>query len=113
MSKKKNTLRDLDDFLKQQASALVIPEPADIAPAAELLSTNQIAPQVPQDSPSTLEKHFEREGDTREKLYDFIIHSLEKRADPSPEDTVLINTTLYLKNGENWKEAIRQYWKNK
>lgn len=111
MSKKKNTLRDLDDFLKQQASLLVVPELNAMQAAAEPLppeisSGNQVT-AVP--APALSDGNFE----VREKLYDFIIHSLEKQQDSLPEDAVLINTALYLKNGENWKEAIRQYWKNK
>ena len=35
MSKKKNTLQDLDDFLKQQAAALVTPETLVDTPAVK------------------------------------------------------------------------------
>lgn len=108
MSKKKNTLRELDNFLKQQASLLVVPD----APA--------VAPIVKADEPVTQVLEVETpapvaEGtvESREKLYDLIIQSLEQRKDPSPEDAMLINTALYLKSGSNWKEAIRQYWQSR
>ena len=56
MSKKKNTLRDLDDFLKQQASLLVVPELNAMQAAAEPLppeisSGNQVT-AVPGGAPA-------------------------------------------------------------
>ncbi len=110
MSKKKNTLRDLDNFLKQQASLLVVPESPAVAPVDQSEEPDAIEAQEPEQpaAPVTSEAI-----ESREKLYDLIIHSLEKRKDPSPEDAVLINTALYLKSGSNWREAIRQYWQGR
>lgn len=110
MSKKKNTLRDLDNFLKQQASVLVVPEPPAVAPVAQPEEPADVSVQeTEQPAVPVISETIE----SREKLYDLIIHSLEKRKDPSPEDAVLINTALYLKSGSNWKEAIRQYWQGR
>ena len=125
MSKKKNTLKDLDDFLKQQAASLVQPTPLSekveaeevhkptssrpakpVEPEAELISTETILQDL-----KTLSK---QEGSAfRSKFYDLIIHSLESQPGSQPEDKMLINTALYLKSGGQWKEAIRAYWKNK
>lgn len=123
MSKKKNTLKDLDDFLKQQAASLVQPTPLSdkveaqevvhkpsaiqqVEPEAELISTETILQDL-----KTLSK---QEGSAfRTKFYDLIIHSLESQPGSQPEDKMLINTALYLKSGGQWKEAIRAYWKNK
>ena len=122
MSKKKNTLKDLDDFLKQQAASLVQPTPLsdkveaqevhkpsaiqEVEPQAELISTETILQDL-----KTLSK---QEGSAfRTKFYDLIIHSLESQPGSQPEDKMLINTALYLKSGGQWKEAIRAYWKNK
>lgn len=112
MSKKKNTLQDLDDFLKQQAATLVTPEslPASIAPHQEKETLS-----IPVDG-RNLSAAFNESPDNdpafRTKLYDFIIQTLEAQKESLPEDKMLINTALYLKNGTDWKSRIRQYWKD-
>ncbi|NJM25094.1 MAG: hypothetical protein HC859_05935 [Bacteroidia bacterium] len=114
MSKKKNTLKDLDEFLKQQAATLVAParlsdrieeKPvAQSAAATENISLPQIEEEL-----KSLSIH---EGPAfRNKFYDLIIKLLEAQSEPRPEDKLLINTALYLKSGDNWKEAIRDYWR--
>jgi hypothetical protein len=121
MSKKKNTLKDLDEFLKQQAASLVAP--------TQLSDTIQ-EPQPKQDT-STLLKETqteistakiledlkalaEKEGTSfRTKFYDLIIQSIETQKNSSPQDKMLINTVLYLKSGSNWKDVIRKYWRNR
>jgi hypothetical protein len=117
MSKKKNTLQDLDDFLKQQAASLVTPE--SLTETIEKPLLKETEPEVPKQSEvrkaseelqisgSTLDPMF------RKKLYDFIIDSLETQKDSLPEDKMLINTALYLKSGIDWKNAIRQYWRDR
>lgn len=121
MSKKKNTLKDLDEFLKQQAATLVAPaqlsdtirEPQSVAPklSTENADTVEINPAKILDDLSALAK---REGSSfRKVFYDLIIKSVETQAESSPEDKILINTALYLKAGNQWKETIRSYWRNK
>lgn len=114
MSKKKNTLQDLDDFLKQQAATLVTPEGLNSSPVIEDVSQTSV------EMPTAVSQQSDKEFDLslskddpafRKKLYDFIIDSLEKQKDSRPEDKMLINTALYLKHGDNWKEAIREYWR--
>jgi hypothetical protein len=118
MSKKKNTLQDLDDFLKQQAATLVTPEtlndtvePKQIIEKVELQTQKQNDEKTSIDEfqlfPSTQDPAF------RSKLYNFIIESLETQKDSIPEDKMLINTALYLKSGDDWKNAIRQYWRGR
>lgn len=128
MSKKKNTLKDLDEFLKQQAASLVSPpslrekieETAPPAPAIkEQPKVEAPAPQTsaPEEVSSAsilqdLKTLSEKEGVFfRQKLYDLIIQTLETQKKSLPEDKMLINTALYLKSGSLWKEAIREYWK--
>ncbi len=121
MSKKKNTLQDLDEFLKQQAAQLVSPEKLSHK------TTEPEAVKVPVEQPSapTIEEvsfekilrdlnslHKKVGSSFKNNLYDLIIQSLEDRP-TAPEDKMLINTALYLKSGENWKDAIRDYWKKK
>jgi len=135
MSKKKNTLKDLDEFLKQQAATLVAPtslrekieETAPAAPATKE-QPKAAAPATPAPaatpsattreavSPATILEDLktlsENEGVFfRQKLYDLIIRALENEKKSLPEDKMLINTALYLKSGNLWKEAIREYWK--
>lgn len=143
MSKKKNTLKDLDEFLKQQAATLVLP-----TPLSEKVESAKPAPPVEEDpvvekkavvtetrsSPITppvtkaatreisLEKILEdletlaqKEGTTfRKKVYDLVLQAADAEEGTSlPEDKMLINTILYLTNGPRWKDAIRDYWRIK
>lgn len=122
MSKKKNTLKDLDEFLKQQAATLVspvqlsekieAPEPVKQS-AAPSPTVTTFSEEV---STSTLLRDLNtlaaKEGSSyRKKFYDLIIQSLENQNQSLPEDKMLINTALYLKSGDNWKDAIRNYWR--
>lgn len=117
MSKKKNTLQDLDDFLKQQAATLVNPDilsreiesQAEVKPPASVTQEEETQP-VFEDLESLQAK---QDPAFRKKLYDFIIQSLEVQKDPLPEDKMLINTALYLKGGSDWKNVIRSYWRGK
>jgi hypothetical protein len=119
MSKKKNTLKDLDEFLKQQAASLVTPDPViandpervvpptDYSPgtdAREHVTTDMLYKdlvQLSQENPDSF----------RQKFYALIIQVLEAQPSSLPEDKMMINTALYLKSGDHWKEAIRDYWK--
>lgn len=120
MSKKKNTLRDLDDFLKQQAATLVAPEPLTKVEHVKVL----VSPleNVKEPEPEITSKKIIadiqalslKQGESlRDTLYNLIIQSLENAAEYKKEDTMLINTALYLKSGEQWKEQIKAYWADK
>jgi hypothetical protein len=125
MSKKKNTLKDLDEFLKQQAATLVspvqlsekidTPEPVKQNPvpspvAAAITSSEEVSSSTLLRDLNTLAA---KEGSSyRKKFYDLIIQSLENQSHSLPEDKMLINTALYLKSGDNWKDVIRNYWKS-
>ena len=118
MSKKKNTLKDLDEFLKQQAATLVSPsklneQPAP-KPAEEPAKTSEPPPDSITNILESLKALSEQNGAPfRKQFYDLIIETLESQHESLPEDKMLINTALYLKSPERWKEAIREYWKNK
>lgn len=124
MSKKKNTLKDLDEFLKQQAATLVAPTQLsekieEPQPAAKEKEAEPSRPETPAaiSDESILRDLVElskKEGPSfRKKFYDLIIRSLESQPSSLPEDKMLINTALYLKSGDQWKETIREYWKAK
>ncbi|HMG93746.1 MAG TPA: hypothetical protein VK589_26995 [Chryseolinea sp.] len=121
MSKKKNTLKDLDDFLKQQAATLVAPtalsdtlretvkEHKQDTTVTEIVTEVSVA-SILQDIKALSDK----EGTSfRKKFYDLVIKSLESLQNSTAEDKMLINTALYLKSPENWKETIRAYWKDR
>jgi hypothetical protein len=122
MSKKKNTLKDLDEFLKQQAATLVAPtklnEKATSDPehdqetSVSAVSTSvEISPGKILHDLQLLAKNDKNAF--RKDFYDLIIQSIESQDQSLPEDKMLINTALYLKSGQRWKEAIRDYWKAK
>lgn len=117
MSKKKNTLKDLDEFLKQQAASLVTPEPVKANPGETIPPTDyskgEVAGTITTDSIfKDLHALAQQDPESfRQKLYALIIQVLEAQSTSLPEDKMLINTALYLKSGDQWKEAIRAYWK--
>jgi hypothetical protein len=133
MSKKKNTLKDLDEFLKQQAATLVPPTPLveqtqEATKPKEDVAHEQRSPEkeIPdvtfssaqEISHARLLEDFlalaNKEGlPVRKELYRVILHILESQANALPEDKMLINTVLYLQSGSEWKENIRRYWQNK
>ena len=120
MSKKKNTLKDLDDFLKQQAATLVAPTALSDTLKETVKETKQetTVAEVETVSISSILQDIhalsEKEGQAfRKKFYDLIVKSLESLPSSSSEDKMLINTALYLKNPESWKETIRAYWKER
>jgi len=131
MSKKKNTLKDLDEFLKQQAATLVTPNPLSErvtpSPATEETPDEVVTATPEKNIPEkitaavSLEKIIEdletlsqKEGTTvRRKIYELILQSANTTTSSSPEDKMLINTVLYLTGGSNWKDKVRDYWRNK
>lgn len=109
MSKNKNPLKDLDQFLKQQAASFVNPTPLSEKIQQPEPPTEVSAPAV-QASEETLLQSIERLMDQNPSaLYDLLIEAAQKKN--STERTMLINTALYLKNTNNWQQAIREYWK--
>lgn len=132
MSKKKNTLKDLDDFLKQQAATLVSPAKlseqietppppaAEAAPVVSAQPTIEPTPVAVVEEVTTakvldaIKTLAQKEGTTaQDKLYDIILQAAESKVISAAEDKMLINTVLFLKSGDNWKDVIRNYWKNR
>jgi hypothetical protein len=118
MSKKKNTLKDLDEFLKQQAASLVSPEPVSATPA-EVVPPTDYSSKTDSSDTITTDTIFKdlyalAQSDPesfRQKFYALIVQITEAQRPSLPEDKMLINTALFLKSGDQWKEAIREYWK--
>ncbi len=131
MSKKKNTLKDLDEFLKQQAATLVSPERLggkaatpeplpesphekneETRPVSTESSTNKV---VTRDSVVKDLKHLTvlNGSELTDEICEVILSSSEQKIDFTPEEKMLINTALYIKHGSAWQEAIRAFWKGK
>jgi hypothetical protein len=117
MSKKKNTLNDLEEFLKLQASALVTPSSLTEKVNEPAIKSTPVKSQVKEEQvviheESLIEKIKSLSTD-KKAFYNLIIEATENLPDKSPEDTLLINTALYLKGGSHWKEMVSAYWKQK
>ena len=135
MSKKKNTLNDLQEFLKLQASTLVQPKPVE---GAEKISSIQsqtfeqpthearaeLSHSVESPTPKEAYRSFSQEpfdiaselkslaAKDRQAFYDAILKASESLPNGT-SNVLLINTALYLKNGDNWRRAIAEYWNNR
>jgi len=106
MNKNKNPLKDLDQFLKQQASTLINPpslsekvQPTETitAQAAHEISNEQLV--------ARLKEMAEKD---RSAFYDLLIKLGEKLH--HADEKMLINTALYLKGGDRWKDLVKEYW---
>ena len=123
MSKKKNTLNDLEEFLRLQASSLVTPASLSEKVNDTPLKTESVQHPFPVSpmASATQESLSEKElikavhllAANKKAFYQFITIVVETLPNKSTEDVLLINTALYLKGGSNWKEVVRDYWKEK
>lgn len=105
MAKRKNPLKNLDEFLKKEASSFV---------QQESESVETTASAQPQDIKSHLIDLAEQDPERyRTELYDLIKSSLDSLSHTTPEDKMLINTLLYITNKDSWRESVAAYWKNK
>jgi len=105
MAKRKNPLKDLDAFLKQEASSFVKPDstPASEESSYTLNSKEEIIEAIGQLAE-------QNPANYREALFDIVKTAIEQLDYTSSEDKMLINTILYLKDKNNWKENISSYW---
>ena len=122
MSKRKNTLNDLEEFLKLQASTLVAPQPVETAKPVQQPRPKETIKEepIPVSQPITiiestsaynlLNELQKLAAGNKSAFYDHIIKAAESTG---PNDVLLINTALYLKHGENWKLGIEEYWKKR
>jgi hypothetical protein len=113
-AKKKNPLKDLDAFLKQEASSLVDP-PKIQATSADTAQSEQLPPALAKEELIGHLLTYVRQSDEGVdiSLRELILHTLEKKGIQSAGDKMLINTILYLSHQDNWKEVIKNYWASK
>ncbi len=100
---KKNPLNDLDQFLQQEASSIVAPTSLSDTLKKTTPSGAHATPSVSVEEQLVL---LAQQNPTQ--FYDALI-SVGEKMDTS-KNTMLINTALYLKSGDNWKEAVKEYW---
>jgi hypothetical protein len=123
MSKRKNTLNDLEEFLKLQASTLVPPQPVESSRPLEVpkeesriaqpLEQPTIASPAHSAKPMDLLEEMKKLAiQNKSNFYDHIIKAAEAMPDGA-NDVLLINTALYLKHGDNWKGGIEEYWRKR
>lgn len=114
MAKRKNPLQDIDAFLSQEASNLVTPNKV----SEDKTVTKKESTPIPveqskeaDDIQTSLQMWINNQGeDFRSPLYDLMLTTLENVPSQSAKDKMLINTLLYLKNPDSWKEVIKKYW---
>lgn len=107
MAKKgKTTLKDLDQFLKQQPSKLV-----DVDKAGE----QGAAPATEGDEPDAialanlLVRYAQQEGQPLSKvIYDVVTLALESQGELSHSELMLLNTISYLDHSDSIAAAIKK-----
>lgn len=113
MAKRKNPLKDLDAFLKQEAKNFVQPNKVK-APSIKEESANAYnlqattSEQLTDENVAKYLSELKLKGD--ESFYTVIQSAVEKAGLESSENKMLINTLLYLKDKDNWKDAVKEYW---
>lgn len=114
MAKRKNPLKDLDAFLKQEATSFVNPEkiqPEEKKEATPEATTPRTQQPSREEILSELQALANREGSSfRHSFYGLIRETLENLDHLTAEDKMLINTVLYLDDKQGWKENIKSYW---
>jgi hypothetical protein len=98
---KKNPLNDLDQFLQQEAHSIVPPTSL----------SDKLKQEASHAAVSPEEQLMAWANQNPEKFYDTLIAVGEKMN--TSKNTMLINTALYLKSGNSWKEAVLAYWGKK
>lgn len=113
-AKRKNPLKDLNAFLKQEAASLVTPEKVETS--AQVPVETPSASELPMEISMTaiareLGSQLQEKGEGfKSDFYGLIQQVLESQQHLTSKDIMLINTLLYLRNQDNWKERIKEYW---
>jgi aspartokinase len=100
---KKNPLNDLHQFLQQEASSIVAP-----ASLSDKLKQEATSEKSTVNLASSEDHLLTLAKQNPQQFYNTLI-SIGEQMDAT-KNTMLINTALYLKSGDNWKEAVKKYW---
>lgn len=114
MAKRKNPLKDLDAFLKQEAKTFVQPDKLAANPIQEepIASSKKEANTDHQivNEETVIEFLSNLKNSDNHSFYEVLKLAAEKSGLESSENKMLVNTILYLQNKEDWKEVIKDYW---
>ncbi len=112
MAKRKNPLKDLDAFLKQEAKNFVQPNKVEETTKEESATTYSIDREsnASLDQKEVIKFLSELKIKDSDSFYQVLKSATEKSGLESSENKMLVNTILYLQNKEGWKEAIKDYW---
>ncbi|MEL7004907.1 MAG: hypothetical protein AAFN93_19525 [Bacteroidota bacterium] len=115
MAKRKNPLQDIDAFLSQEATNLVTPNQVTSENVEKPVANPAPKPselKVEGDIEELLISWAKEQGEAfQESFYDLMLKTLEGASQNTSKDKMLINTLLYLKNPDSWKDEIKAYWK--
>lgn len=111
MAKRKNPLKDLDSFLKKEATSFVTPEGITDDAETTRPSTHSVDKQDVLNYFSDLMK--KDPATFRAILSEVVQQSLESTGAKSAQDKLLLNTMLYLNHTKDWKTAIKEYWESR
>ena len=116
MSKNKNPLKDINQFLKQEATSLVNPTSLGEKISSETFPLSAGVTETVQKEPVAgedvlVDKLHRLSRENPSEFYNLVLKAAENTS--SPENKMLINTLLFIQHGSNWKDAIRQYWKTR
>lgn len=124
--KRKNPLHNLDNFLKQEASSFVTPKTFKDSAPAQNEQAKSMAPaghaamasavKQPEVNIEYIAGQIQRLAyrnniSVKQQLLNLVKYMLEENGMESSKDKMLINTILYIENGDNWKEKVQEYWK--
>ena len=123
MSKRKNPLQNLDDFLKQEATSLVTPKklsvpkavPQEVAPTTEIpakpATARPSAPVSIELVSEMLQKLANKNNiSVKQQLAELTKYILEENGLESSKEKMLLNTILYIQHGDTWREKVAEYW---
>ncbi len=110
MAKRKNPLKDLDAFLKQEAKNVVQPNTVSEAPVATPSSEVATPPQAPVAITEEVILNYIANIKDPKALYTLMQQAVEKSTLNTAENKMLLNTLLYLQDKDHWKENITAYW---
>ncbi len=110
MAKRKNPLKDLDSFLKQEATSFVKPE--GVTGETEAEGTPDQPVIIDKDKMLNYFTELAKKDPSafRSVLLELAQKSVELTGAKTAQDKMLINTLLYLNNPENWETVIKEYW---
>lgn len=108
MAKRKNPLKDLDAFLKQEAKSIVEPDKVAESPTIQQGNSGETKPA--ELTETDIINFLANKVDSKDAFINIIQKAIEKSHANSSEHKMLLNTLLYIKDKDNWRESVTKYW---